>query len=285
MNVTTSLTMTGEEAAQVSDLIKRLSAPTAKRTWKADPRSVEAIKYSAFPDSGRMIFFVPTFQGKVAVMELPVDDPSPTTMINIMARPLVDGRWKIEYSPKAHASYQKIRSALGISTTPDIERYYVPTYTAYPFDLNINGQVRSKLQVHGVSSTPISKRTKQLDPCSGGAYCNVLGDQPMTKDDNGSWVTHGVSLGCAFVSAVDKLHDTWDHKQTAILHVGGISNTFFSYQKNADAGILGIFNFEVDDPVFASAFSTLNQQFGDTLSLIDVLRWYSSMVVKQYGNK
>lgn len=270
MKVTQSLLLTGSDADSIRALIDKLSSPEARRFWGITEQAKQFLKYSAFPDTGRALFFCPTAQSRVCIIEFPVDDPSPTTLLNIIARPCADGRWEVAYSPKAYNSYVKTCEALNLSVGKDVERYYVPTYTCYPEDVGRTGVTRKGLQVHALSSAKVSRRTRQLDPTSGGDYCSVV---------------HQASDGCAFVSDITRLNDATNGAK-AILHVGGVANTYFSHKENSLASVSAIFNFEDDDPLVAAAVEAWEAQHGSqSVSLLVLLSWYSRMVISTYSTR
>lgn len=282
MKVTQALTLQGKEAQQIKELIAKLQSPKARSFWEVRDYCKDYLTTAPFPDLNRLVFFIPTFQGKVGVIELPTDDPSPTTMFHIMNRPVADGRWAIAHSNNATNAELAVRKELGLLTsTPEVERITVPEYTCYPEDVNILGVTRQHLQVHGVTSRKRSLAERRLDPLNGGSFCSVCEARPIELKD-GKYTTKGVSKGCAFVSTVDRLNDVW-HGMYAALHVGGCSNTFFNYRMNSQSTPLDIFNFETDDLLFGPVYEQELIRSKDRLSLIDVFEWFTRMVIQTYG--
>lgn len=275
-----SLNLTGPQANAIRRVIRDLRNPLSHRLWKATPFHEKMMFLSAFPDTGRLIWFCPTVQGGICVIEVPTDDPSPTTMLHILMRPASAGGWYEYKSPKAYDHWERTSKLLPGCVPNDPERYYVLEYATLPCDVRTDGKQREHLQLHALTSTTRCQEQRRADPVSGGAFCSTT--YGFGTDENSGKITsnHPASKGCGFVTDPARLTSVWlnngKEQHPAMLHVGACANTFFS-TLNDRQGVLKLFN--LDDPQFIAEVNSLV----DDPATLDYLRYYSDKVIQVYG--
>lgn len=149
------------------------------------------IDYSGFPETGRLIWFIPTADDSVAVIEAPVDDNAPYTIFHALASDEL-WRWHRVVSSKFTTKLGEFCQATGIALPSD-PFVRMPIQFDFPRDwINEKGSRRQGMQIHAILSTKAALRAKSIVGYDfGGAYCSrkCLGTNHKPASDGCGFVT------------------------------------------------------------------------------------------------
>lgn len=180
----------GQAAANAGPTIERILR--AKRTAGFSHKLQRLLIFSGFPETGRLIWLFPQKDPvNTMVLECPIDDPSPYTMLHALASPSL-GRWSRRLSESYREKLRNLSCLTGCSDQIDLTDASKVVEFDFPRNwVNASGKPRIGMQLHPIVSSASCKITQKMTGFPvGGALCTTIapaGQKPP-------------SLGCGFIS-------------------------------------------------------------------------------------
>lgn len=255
--------------------VKRLLSPDAEntlpdainrilshnRTWGITDYHASQLPNSGFPETGRLIWLMPSSDGGFAVIEVPTDDAKGINMMHALNL-VTANLWSKVYSDRCSRKMKQVADAI-CKPVPADPTYYRPIQADFARVARIENAdiTRSGMQLHSVASVSACERTKSFVG-QGGAVCSAM---PSANSPSPA------SEGCGFVS---RLH-CFDGLRYSDLY----ANAVFSMD-NAGLGDAAIFNFD----------GYMKQMIGLTendprFCVLAALRMYTRIARGIYGRK
>lgn len=183
----------GQAAANAGPTIERILR--AKRTASPDHRLQRLLVFSGFPETGRLIWLFPQKDPvNVMVLECPIDDANPYTMLHALASPSL-GRWSRRISESYREKLRNLSCLTGCSDQIDLNDASRVVEFDFPSNwVNAAGRTRTGMQLHPIVSSAACKITQKMTGFpAGGAICTTLAPSGQKPP----------SLGCGFISRAE----------------------------------------------------------------------------------